>query len=90
MLDWLRRLLRRKKSIPDSKESMKMTKTDIPEIAEKAEREQEKLERVSSIREKNLERRRNVLGSGLKSRNFRPRPAHEKKLWKMEKKAEDD
>lgn len=43
-----------------------------------------------AIRRKNVERRRSTLGHGLKSRHFKPRPAHEKRLWKLDEKAEND
>lgn len=42
------------------------------------------------IAEKNRQRQRDMLGYGLKSRNFRPRPAFEKHLWDLQKKPEED
>ena len=43
------------------------------------------------IAKRNRERQQNTLGYGLKSRNFRPRPHFEKKLYDLTKKpAEDD
>jgi hypothetical protein len=45
---------------------------------------------VLSIARKNEERQKATLGYGLKSRNFRPRPAAEKRLWNMQKKPVED
>jgi len=45
--------------------------------------------KTSAIREANIQRRKDTLGYGLKGK-FRPRPAHEKKLWRLDKKPEED
>ena len=44
----------------------------------------------AKIRAANVERQKNRLGSGLKPRFFRPRPAFEKRLWKLGEKPEED
>jgi len=53
-------------------------------------RELERQERQTAIVEKNQQRQKDTLGYGLKSRNFTPRPAYEKKLWNLQKKPEED
>lgn len=52
-------------------------------------REWRKHRREAYIRERNLERRRATMGHGLKGK-FKPRPAHEKRTWKLDKKPEDN
>lgn len=42
------------------------------------------------IAKKNLERRQSTLGYGLPTRGFKPRSAHEKKLFKLEKKPDEN
>ena len=42
------------------------------------------------IAQNNLKRQKSTMGYGLKSRNFKPRPAFEKHLWNIQKKPEDD
>lgn len=42
------------------------------------------------IAEKNVERQKSTLGYGLKSRNFKPRPAHEMRTFDIRKKPEDN
>lgn len=42
------------------------------------------------IAQKNRKRQQATLGYGLKSRNFRPRPAYEKRLWDLNAKPSDD
>lgn len=44
-------------------------------------------ERISKV---NGERQKNTMGYSLKTRNFRPRPAAEKRLWDMQKKPAED
>jgi len=46
--------------------------------------------KIEAIAEKNLERQRSTLGYGLKSKFFKPRPAYEKKNWRLDKKPDDD
>ena len=46
--------------------------------------------RNDMIRTKNLERQQSVLGHGLSSKWFKPRPAHEKQTFKLHEKPEDD
>jgi len=41
------------------------------------------------IAEQNRKRQESTLGYGLKSRNFKPRPGHERRTWNLQKKAED-
>ena len=45
--------------------------------------------KLQAIREANIQRRKDTLGYGVKGK-FRPRPAHEKRLWKLDKKPEED
>lgn len=45
--------------------------------------------KIERIRAKNLERRRGTMGYGLSSKFFKPRPAYEKKNWRLDQKPED-
>jgi len=45
--------------------------------------------KISAIREANIQRQHNTLGHGLRGK-FKPRPAYEKKMWKLDKKPEED
>lgn len=42
------------------------------------------------IARQNEERQKATMGYGLKSRNFKPRPAHEKRLFDLSKKPEEE
>lgn len=44
--------------------------------------------KTQTIREANIKRQQSTLGYGLKSKNFRPRPAFEKKTFDLRKKPE--
>jgi hypothetical protein len=44
---------------------------------------------VQNVRERNIERQRSVLGFGLRGK-FRPRPAAEKRLWKLHEKPDKE
>jgi uncharacterized membrane protein len=46
--------------------------------------------KYAQIAKQNEERQKATLGYGLKSRNFKPRPAFEKKLWDLSKKAQQE
>ncbi|MBU1067833.1 hypothetical protein KKE60_08605 [Patescibacteria group bacterium] len=46
--------------------------------------------KIEAIRRKNRERQRSTLGHGLSGKFFKPRPAFEKKNWRLDKKADDD
>lgn len=50
----------------------------------------EKVLRTDKVREMNVQRQKNTLGYGLKSKNFKPRPGFEKQLWKLDKKPGED
>lgn len=45
--------------------------------------------KIAAIRKKNLERRHGTMGSSLSSKFFKPRPAFEKKNWRLDEKPED-
>jgi len=45
--------------------------------------------RNEEIAKRNLQRQQNTLGHGIRGK-FRPRPAFEKKLWKLDKKPEEN
>jgi len=49
-----------------------------------------KLRQQERVRAANVERQKSTMGYGLKSRNFRPRPASEKQLFDLRKKPEED
>lgn len=46
--------------------------------------------RQERIAETNIRRQRSTLGYGLPTRGFKPRSAHEKKLFKLEKKPDEN
>lgn len=50
---------------------------------------QKQLLRQLHIAEQNQERQKSTMSYGLKTRNFRPRPAYEKRLYNLQKKPED-
>jgi len=52
--------------------------------------ETDKTMKIAAIAAKNRERQQNTLGYGLKSRNFRPRPGYEKRLYDLTKKPGED
>lgn len=83
MLDWLRKLFHRKKKAlcNDNDFSLKWRRFE-QQVGESERRD----EKIQAIAEKNQQRQKDTLGFGLKSRNFRPRPASEKKLWNMKEK----
>jgi hypothetical protein len=96
MFDWLRRIFHKEKK-PDIEEIELMLKEPHafgmqPETEEGRQRYRErenlleKRMRQQAIAKKNQEHQKSTLGYGLKSRNFRPRPASEKKLWHLDKK----
>lgn len=69
-------------------------KINICEEMDKIER-REILEEYRDIRNrriavKNQERQKSIMGYGLKSGNFKPRPAFEKSQWNLQKKPEEE
>lgn len=94
MIDWLKRLFRRilsreKKAMEKHRQ---ITTRGFPEMTHK-EYQGIVIPRSAaqhSIAQRNIARRRATLGHGLPQRSFKPRPAFEKRLWKLDKKAKDD
>ena len=69
------------------------TYTSLPIIEERFQERvhsSKKEAKQQAIRAKNIARRKATLGYGLKSRHFKPRPAFEKKMWKLDAKPEDE
>ena len=54
------------------------------------DRQTDKTMKMAAIAAKNRERQQNTLGFGLKSRNFKPRPSYEKRLYDLTKKPGDE
>lgn len=85
---WFSRILHRKKKkdVPQGITSSPAITISPAELRRRAE----KHIKQSRIREANLARKRATMGHGLNSKHFKPRPAFEKRTWKLDEKPEDD
>lgn len=101
LFERLKRFFRREKAAASSeKENFArkgiVTAASVGEVRKeietqvRADMEARRQAAVLIIARKNEERQKATLGYGLKSRNFRPRPAAEKRLWNMSKKPVED
>ena len=81
VLDEVRRFPSARPTAREWEEKEEKKRIAIREIRKRLKKE--------AIRSKNIERRRSTLGHGLKGK-LKPRPAFEKKTWKLDKKMEDD
>ena len=91
MIDWLKRFLSRVKSTMGKHHEINTR--DFPETTHKEWQGiliPKRSATQHNIAQRNISRRRATLGHGLPRRSFKPRPAFEKRLWKLDKKAEDD
>jgi len=92
MFDWLRKLFKRKATgrLQGYDENKPFFHPDnqraFDEGVNKTRRELEQ----GRIPKLNEDRRKATMGYGLKSRNFKPRPAYEKRLWNLSKKPEEE
>jgi len=97
LINFLKKLLQKKKTLQD----IVQQSTTQQSVAQRCATEQNfsssreiarrivKEMHIQDIRQRNIERQRSVLGYGLHGK-FRPRPAHEKKTWKLHEKPEKD
>ena len=106
MFEWLKKLFRRQRAKVELKKGLypvsalpphhfgKLEPTPLPQTKIRQSPtpfiDFEKSLRQEQIRLRNQEKQRNTLGYGLKSRNFRPRPAWEKKNFDLSKKPQDE
>jgi len=89
MFEWLRNIFKRKGNTKNSVVWFGTLKKDEA-FACNIDRVARHDVLAQSVATKNRRRQRDVLGYGLKSKYFKPRPAYEKRLWKLDKKPSDD
>jgi hypothetical protein len=92
MFDWLRKLFKRKatEQLLGYDENKPFFHPDNQRAFNEGVNKVRKELKQQRIAKLNEERRKATLGYGLNSRNFKPRPAFEKKLWDLSAKPEKE
>lgn len=62
---------------------------DDAQWSSETDKQTDKTMKIAAIAAKNRERQQNTLGFGLKSKNFKPRPSYEKRLYDLTKKPDE-